>query len=163
MTAMNVQNGSDEVSYIMWTQVVTLVLAAFVTTEIVGQFRWPGYGIHTFQPASLHSARLRRGRLVFRVPPRWLNILVRNEPCLCVCLCVCVSVCLSQPFIWTLFGRFWWNLDHLILSKIWDDTFLRFWKCCFDDVMAAILYVYECGTLTVAILLWFSLNFRTWK
>ena len=29
---------------------------------------------------------------------RWLNILVRNEPCLCVCLCVCLSVCHSLLF-----------------------------------------------------------------
>ena len=73
-------------------------------------------------------------------------------------LSVCVYVCLSQPFIWTLFGRFWWNLDHMILTRFWDDTFLRFWKCWSDDVIAAILYVFKCGTLTVAILLRSSPN-----
>ena len=52
----------------------------------------------------------------------WLNMLQWTPGC----VCVCVSVCLSQPFIWTLFVRFWWNLDHLILSKIWDDTFSNF-------------------------------------
>ena len=57
--------------------------------------------------------------------------------------CVCVSVCLSQPFIWTLFGRFWWNLDHMILTKIWDDTFLKFWKCCLNDVITAFFMFYD--------------------
>ena len=78
-------------------------------------------------------------------------------------LSVRVCVCLSQPFIWKLYGRFWWNLDHMILSKIWDDTFFKFLICCFDDVIAAILYVFECGTLTVAILLWFSSKLQTRK
>ena len=88
---------------------------------------------------------------------KWLNILVQNEPCLCVRL----SVCLSQPFIWKLFGRFWWNLDHMILRENWDDAFLRFWKFCFNDVITAILYVLQCGTLTVAILLRFYSKLQT--
>ena len=63
----------------------------------------------------------------------------RGDPC----LCVCVSVCLWQPFIWTPLGRFWWNLDHMILSKIWDETFLKFLKCCLDDVITANLRLFD--------------------
>ena len=71
--------------------------------------------------------------------------------CVCVCLSVCVSVCLSRPLISTILGRFWWNLDHMILTKIWDDTFLKFWNFWFDDVITAFLYVFQCGTLTSSI------------
>ena len=63
--------------------------------------------------------------------------------CASVCLCVCLSVCLYAPFIWTLLDRCWWNLDHMILSKIWDETFLRFWKCYLDDVITAILMLFD--------------------
>ena len=58
-------------------------------------------------------------------------------------LSVRLCVCLSQPFIWTLLDRFRWNLDHMILTKIWDDTFLKFWKCCLNDVITAILMFYD--------------------
>ena len=67
----------------------------------------------------------------------------RGDPCLCVCLCVCLSVCLYAPFIWTLLDRFRWNLDHMILTKIWDETFLKFWKCCLNDVITAFLMFYD--------------------
>ena len=62
---------------------------------------------------------------------------------LCVCVCVCVSVCLYAPFIWTLLDRFRWNLDHMTLTKIWDETFLKFWKCCLNDVITAFLMFYD--------------------
>ena len=75
-----------------------------------------------------------------------------------VYVCMCVCVCLSQPFIWRLFGRFCCNLNHMILTRFWDDTFLRFWKCWSDDVIAAILYVFKWGTFAVAISLQSSSN-----
>ena len=40
-----------------------------------------------------------------------------------------------------------------------SDVFHRFWKFKMDDIMAAILYVFYSGTLTVAILLRFSLKY----
>ena len=72
---------------------------------------------------------------------RHLSILIKMKFRLFVCVCVCV--CLSQPFIWTLWDRFRWNLDHMILTKIWDDTFLKFWKCCLNDVITAFLMFYD--------------------
>ena len=62
-----------------------------------------------------------------------------GEPCLCVHVCVC----LSQPFIWTILDRFRLNLDHMILTKNWDDTFLKVWKCCLNDVTTAILRLFD--------------------
>ena len=59
-----------------------------------------------------------------------------------VCASVCLCVCLSH-FIWTLWDRFRWNLDHMILTKIWDETFLKFWKCCLNDVITAFLMFYD--------------------
>ena len=94
----------------------------------------------------------------------WLNMLQSNRGCLCVC--VCVSVCLSvfvcvsslQPIR---IGRFWWNFPQMILKIFASDFFRRFWKFKMDDVMAAILYVFHSGTLTVAILLRFSSKLST--
>ena len=54
---------------------------------------------------------------------------------------VCASVCLSQPFISTPMGRFWWNFTQIILTKFWDDTFLIFWKFCLNDVITAFLMI----------------------
>ena len=31
----------------------------------------------------------------------------------------------------------------MILTKIWDDTFLTFWKCCLNDVITAFLMFYD--------------------
>ena len=70
-------------------------------------------------------------------------MLTQGDPCLCVCVSVCLSVCLSvcvylsQPLISKILGRFRWNLDHITLTKIWDDTFLKFLKFWFDDVISA--------------------------
>ena len=50
-----------------------------------------------------------------------------------------VCVCVSGPLIATILSWFLWNLDHMILTKIWDYTFLRFWKCCSNDVITSIL------------------------
>ena len=54
---------------------------------------------------------------------------------------VCVSVCVSQHFIATPLDRFQRNFTESILSKIWDDTFLIFWKFWFDDVITAFLMI----------------------
>ena len=71
----------------------------------------------------------------------WLNILVQDKPCLCVCvsvcLCVCMYVCLSGSLEAAIFDRFLWNFNYMVLTKIWDDTFLRFWKFCSNDVITA--------------------------
>ena len=75
----------------------------------------------------------------------------------CASVCVCVCVCLSQPFIWTPWDRFRWNLDHMILTKIWDETFLNFFKCCINYVITA-FYVLRWGTLTPSIVVQFSSN-----
>ena len=62
-----------------------------------------------------------------------------------VCVCVRVRVrarvcvCLSGSLISTFLDRFCWNLDHIVLTKNWDDAFLKFWKFCFDDVITAFL------------------------
>ena len=76
-------------------------------------------------------------RILYSVISVWLNILFRNESCQCVCLCVCVSVCQSGSLKATIFGRFLWNLEHMIITEIWDDTFLIFWKFCSNDVITA--------------------------
>ena len=68
--------------------------------------------------------------------------------CVCVCLFVCLSVCLSQPLISTILVRFWWNLDHITLTKTWYDAFLKLWTFWFDDIITAVLYVFQCCTLT---------------
>ena len=60
---------------------------------------------------------------------------------LCVCVCVCVSVCLSQHFVTTPFGWFWWNFTQILLTKIWDDTFLIFWNFWFNDVITAFFVI----------------------
>ena len=57
----------------------------------------------------------------------WLNILFRNEPCLCVRLCVCESVCSSvQANNFHNYRPILMKLKPHNYSKIWDDTFLRF-------------------------------------
>ena len=61
--------------------------------------------------------------------------------CVSVCLSVCLSVRLSQHFIATPLDRFQRNFTESILSKIWDDTFLIFWKFWFDDVITAFLMI----------------------
>ena len=76
----------------------------------------------------------------------------------CDCLCVCVCVSSLQPIR---MGRFWWNFPQMILKIFASDIFHGFWKFKTDDVMAAILYVFHSGTLTVAILLWFSSKLST--
>ena len=82
-----------------------------------------------------------------------MNEYFSPEQALSVCLSVCLSVAAFYiSTIWPVLMKF----GHMILSKFWDDTFLRFLKFCFKKVMAAILYVYECGT--VAILLPFFLK-----
>ena len=68
--------------------------------------------------------------------------------------------------------RFWFNAPQVICYILTRSSFLGFWKFKFDDVMTAILYVFECDTLTGAILLrlycysksakWVD-NFRTKK
>ena len=78
-----------------------------------------------------------------------------------VCASVCVCVCLSQPLISTILGRFWWNLDHMILTKIWDDTFLKFWKFCFDDVITAFFLLFCNAALSCLQLLFKFL--QTWS
>ena len=55
----------------------------------------------------------------------------------CVCVSVCMCVCLSGSLEAAIFDRFLWNFNYIVLTKIWDDTFLRFWKCCSDDVLMA--------------------------
>ena len=61
------------------------------------------------------------------------------ERALSVRVSVCVSVCLSGSLVATIVCRFLWNFDHMIIAKIWDDTFLRFWKCCYNDIITAFL------------------------
>ena len=82
--------------------------------------------------------------------------------CVCVCVSVCLSVCLCvsslQP---KRMDRFWCNFPQMICRIFASDIFHGFWKFKMDDVMAAILYVFKSGTLTVAILLRFSSKLRT--
>ena len=72
-------------------------------------------------------------------------MLSKNDPCLCVCL----SLCLWSSLIFSLLDRFCWNLDHIILTKIWCDIFLTFGKCCFGDVSFSA--VFQCGIITPSI------------
>ena len=39
---------------------------------------------------------------------------------------VCLSVWMSQPFLSTLSGRFWWNLNQKVLSNFWKGNSLDF-------------------------------------
>ena len=50
-------------------------------------------------------------------------MLSQDDPCLYVCVCVCVSV---QVFNFYIFNRFCWNLDHKVLTKIWEKRHLNF-------------------------------------
>ena len=52
---------------------------------------------------------------------------------------VCASVCVSQHFIATPLGRFWWKFTQMTLTKFWEDSFLIFWKFYFNDVITAFL------------------------
>ena len=98
----------------------------------------------------------------FYIQSIWLNMLQWTPGCLSVCLCVCLCVCVSvsslQP---KRMDGFWWNFPQITYYEFARSVFLRFWKFKFDDVMAAIIAVFGWGTLTVAILLRFSSNFRT--
>ena len=74
--------------------------------------------------------------------------------CVCVCVCDCMCVCVSPPA----------QTDGLILMKfptndltdICEVRFSRILKIRNDDVMAAILLAFLCGTLKVTILIRFS-------
>ena len=74
--------------------------------------------------------------------------------CVCVCASVCVCVCGSSPAQtdWSILMKFSTN----DLTDICEVRFSRILKIRNDDVMAAILLAFLCGTLTVAILLRFS-------
>ena len=111
-------------------------------------------------PSLLDLSKIYRGLLVL---DRWLTFL--DHPCwrplqeekacfyyiqsfqdwICcprtipVCVCVRACVCLYGPLISTFLVRFCWNLDHIVLTKIWHDTFLKFWQFCFDDVITVFL------------------------
>ena len=75
-------------------------------------------------------------------------------------LSVRLSVCLWSSLISTIFDRFCWNLDHIVLTKIWDDTFLKFSKFCFDDVITAILLFFNAALSHLQ----FLFNFlQTWS
>ena len=75
-------------------------------------------------------------------------------------VCVPACVCVSRPLIFTIFCRFWWNLDHVILTKIRDDTFLKFGKFCFDDNIT----IFCCFQMRHSHVFNFCLNFlQTWS
>ena len=74
--------------------------------------------------------------------------------CICVCMYVCVYVCdraTAQTNGWILM-----KFSTNDLTDICEVRFSRILKFRNDDVMAAILYVFLCGTLTVAIFVRFS-------
>ena len=50
-------------------------------------------------------------------------------------------VCLSQLFVAAPLGWFWWNFTQITLSKIWEDTFLIFWKFWLNDVITAFFMI----------------------
>ena len=56
-----------------------------------------------------------------------------------VCLCVCLYGSLEAA----VFDRFLLNFNYIVLTKIWVDTFLRFWKFCSYDVITAFFAVYR--------------------
>ena len=75
---------------------------------------------------------------------------------MCVCVCVCVCVCDSptaQTDGW-IFMKFSTN-DQTDICEVHFSRILKFPN---DDVMAAIFALFRWGTLTVAILLRFSLK-----
>ena len=74
---------------------------------------------------------------------------------MCVCMCVCDSAtALRDKWILMKFS----TNDQTDICEVSFSPILKFLN---DDVMAAIFAFLRCGTLTVAILLRFSLNFRT--
>merc|ERR1712029_760881 len=85
---------------------------------------------------------------------------VAMEPRECVCMCVCVCiyvymcVCGSSPA--QTWGSILMKFSTNDLTDICEVHFSRILKIRNDDVMAAILLAFLCGTLTVAILLRFS-------
>ena len=84
------------------------------------------------------------------------------EARLCVCRYVCVSVCAcvcgkaAAQMDESIFMKFYTN----DLRDICEFPFSRILHFEINDVIAAILYVFLCGTLTVAILLRFSSKFN---
>ena len=54
-------------------------------------------------------------------------------------LSVRVSVCLYGFLEAAVFDRFLLNLNYIVNTKIWDDTFLRFLKFYSNDVITAFL------------------------
>ena len=77
------------------------------------------------------------------------------------CLSVCLSVCLCAISTAKTDGLILMKLSTNHFQQICEVRFSPILKIQIDDVMAAIIAVFECGTLTVAILLRFSSNFRT--
>ena len=78
--------------------------------------------------------------------------------CMYVCMYVCMCVTALQP---KHMDEFWWNCLPIIWQIFVRSVFLGFWNFEIDDVMAAILYVFCWGTLTVAIFVRFSSKFNT--
>ena len=78
--------------------------------------------------------------------------------CMCVCMYVCVCVCGSSPAQTD--GSILMKFSTNDLTDICEVRFSRILKIRNDDVMAAILLAFLCGTLTVVILIWFSSNWR---
>ena len=74
--------------------------------------------------------------------------------CASVCVCVCVCVCGSSPAQTD--GSILMKFSTNDLTDICEVRFSRILKIRNDDVMAAILLAFLCGTLTVAILIRFS-------
>ena len=84
------------------------------------------------------------------------------EPRVCVCVCVCVyvrlyvCVCVCGSAAAQTVGSILMKFSTNDLTDICEVLFSRILKIQNDDVMAAILLAFLCGTLTVAILLQFS-------
>ena len=85
----------------------------------------------------------------------------RVSVCVCVCVCVCPCVCVLSTAQTD--GPILIKLSTNYLLNICSIRFFLFWKFKFVDALATIFAVFECGTLTVAILLRFSSHFWTWK
>ena len=91
--------------------------------------------------------------------------------CVCVCMCVCVYVCVCVCLFVCVsslkpkrMNWFWWNFQQFInqLLYICSILFSPILNI-HNDVIGVIVAVFESGTLTVAILLRFSLHFIIYK
>ena len=107
---------------------------------------WISFRVFVYPPFSFYIRPFQMTE--YLSPGRVLS--VRLSVCVSVCVCVCLSI---TAFHLNTIRPILIKLGPHNLIRILRWCFTQIWKCCSDDVIAALLYVFKWGTLTVAILL----------